>query len=70
MGFLERTYPELWKKYQRLYRGAYAPDTYSKEVRGIVKLLQQKYGVRKREENETPGEIVSPGVYEQGSLKY
>ena len=43
MGFLEKNFPELWKKYQRLYPGAYAREAYSKEVRGIVRLLQKKY---------------------------
>ena len=42
MGFLEQQYPELWKKYQQLYRGAYAPNAYAKEVGGIVKLLQER----------------------------
>ena len=43
MGFLEKHFPALAKKYERLYPGAYAPQAYAKEVRGIVKLLQDKY---------------------------
>jgi DNA repair photolyase len=69
LGFLEKNFPELWKKYQRLYSGAYAPDAYSKEVRGIVKLLQEKYRVSKRDE-QTPGKEDSPGDWEQGTLDY
>jgi DNA repair photolyase len=60
MGFLEKHFPELWKKYHRLYTGAYVSRADSKEVRGIVKLLQDKYGVSKRDENE-PDDDESPG---------
>jgi DNA repair photolyase len=52
MGFLEKNFPELWKKYQRLYPGAYARGAYSSQVRGIVRLLQKKYSVSKRDEDE------------------
>ncbi|RPI55488.1 MAG: radical SAM protein [Acidobacteria bacterium] len=64
LNFLEKHFPDLATKYQRLYRGAYAPDAYAKEVRGMVKLLQKKYRVTKRDEDEreTPGETDSPGA--------
>ncbi len=70
MSFLEKHFPLLATKYQRLYRGAYAPDAYAKEVRGMVKLLQKKYRVSKRDEDQTktPGEKVPPGA--QGSFDY
>jgi DNA repair photolyase len=69
MGFLKQHFPDLWNKYQRLYPGAYAAPSYAKEVRGVVKLLQKKYGVTKRDEDtETPGEDDSPGG--QGAFEY
>ena len=70
MNFLEKHFPVLAAKYQRLYRGAYAPDAYVKEVRGMVKMLQKKYRVSKRDEdtNETPGETDPPGA--QGRFDY
>ena len=52
MNFLEKNYPEMAKKYQRLYPGAYAPKSYAKEVQGIVKMLQAKYEVQRRPTNE------------------
>ncbi len=63
MNFLEKHFPALATKYQRLYRGAYAPDAYAKEVRGMVRMLQTKYRVSKRGEDdtETPGEKDPPG---------
>jgi DNA repair photolyase len=64
MAFLEQRFPDLWKKYQRLYAGAYASERYAKEVKGMVKLLQEKYGVSKRDgdKTETPGEQGPPGA--------
>ena len=63
MNFLESIFRRLAAKYQRLYRGAYAPDAYAKEVRGMVRMLQKKYSVSKRGEDdaETPGEKDPPG---------
>jgi len=65
MGFLEKNFPDLWIKYQRLYTGAYAPPAYAHEVRGIVKLLQRKYGVSRREPPSPrlrrSGEVDPPG---------
>jgi DNA repair photolyase len=52
MGFLRKNFPELWKKYQRLYTGAYAPKPYAKQVQSIVKLLQAKYDLKRRPMNE------------------
>ena len=70
MNFLEKHFPHLATKYQKLYRGAYAPDAYAKEVRGMVKLLQKKYRVTKRDEDEkeTPDEKDPSGA--QGTFDY
>ena len=72
MSFLEQRFPDLWRKYQQLYRGAYARDTYAKEVRAVVKLLREKYAVSRRDEdeNETPGGSEPPGHGEQRTFKY
>jgi DNA repair photolyase len=70
MGFLEKNYPELWKKYQRLYKGAYAPDAYARQMRSIVKLLQERYRVHRRGETTKPGDDQSPGSSEQTSFDY
>jgi DNA repair photolyase len=70
MNFLHKHFPVLATKYQRLYRGAYAPDAYAREVRGMVRMLQKKYDVSRRDEDdaETPGEDSTPGA--QGTLEY
>ena len=60
MTFLEKRFPDLWKKYQRLYAGAYASDAYAKEVKGMVKLLQKKYGISKRDDGQTGTSASAP----------
>ncbi len=70
MKFLEKHMPQLAAKYVRFYRGAYAPEAYAKEVRGMVRALQKKYRVSKRDEDKSPGEPASPGDCTQGSFEY
>jgi DNA repair photolyase len=67
MNFLEKNFPELSKKYHGLYRGAYAPTSYAKEVQSIITLLQSRYGVKRRSEMETAGDLKSPGAGEAES---
>ena len=68
MKYLEKHFPALATKYRTLYRGAYAPESYAKEVRGMVKMLQKKYRVARRDEDpkKTPDET-GP---EQRTLEY
>ena len=66
MHFLEKHFPALATKYQRLYRGAYAPDSYAKEVRGMVKMLQKKYNVSRRDDDSHEAPVESRQA--QGSL--
>ena len=66
MNFLAKHFPALATKYQRLYRGAYAPDSYAKEVRGMVKMLQRKYQVSRRDEDSREATVESRQA--QGSL--
>jgi hypothetical protein len=39
-------------------------------VRGIVKLLQEKYAVKRRDEQKAPAEEISTGAYEQPALEF
>jgi len=48
MGFLEREFPSWLPRYERLYAKKYAPKDYRNEVRGMVRVLQQRYGLRPR----------------------
>jgi DNA repair photolyase len=68
MNFLDKHFPDLAGKYRRLYRGAYAPAAYAKEVRGMVRMLQKRYSVSRRDDVNPPGEVESPGEATQGDL--
>jgi DNA repair photolyase len=61
MQWLDREYPQLVPRYQKLYRGAYAPTSYKKEVQAVIRLLQQRYGLHQRPSSEdVPGESSEP----------
>ena len=49
MKFLAREFPALVPRYERLYRKKHAPEEYRKQVQGMVRLLQDRYGLAKRE---------------------
>ena len=50
MKFLEREFPSMVPRFERLYVKKYAPDAYRKEVQGLVRALQERYGLDKRKE--------------------
>ncbi len=50
LGFLEREFPSMVPRYERLYRNKYPPEKYRKELQGMVRVLQQRYGLTRREE--------------------
>jgi DNA repair photolyase len=43
--FLQREFPELVPRYERLYPGKYAPTEYTREVEGRVEVLKRRYGL-------------------------
>ncbi len=50
MPFLRETYPHLLPKYERFYRGAYAPRRYTEEVHSIVQDLRERWGLTARQQ--------------------
>lgn len=50
MGFVEREFPAMRPRLERLYAKKYPPDGYRKEVQSMVRVLQDRYGLRKRKE--------------------
>jgi DNA repair photolyase len=49
MKFLEREFPALLPRYEKLYRKKYAPEDYRTQIKGMIHLLQDRYGLSKRE---------------------
>jgi len=49
MKFLEREFPSWIPRYEKLYVKKYAPQEYRKQIQGMVRLLQDRYGLSKRQ---------------------
>jgi DNA repair photolyase len=52
MKFIERAFPSMHPRMQRLYTGKHPPEAYRKEIAAMVGVLQQRYGLRRRDERE------------------
>ena len=50
MKLLEHEFPSMLPRYERLYARKYPPKEYRKEVQGMVRSLQQRYGLTRGEE--------------------
>jgi DNA repair photolyase len=57
MKFLEQSFPSMVPRFERLYAKKYPPDAYRREVQGLVRSLQDRYGLTKRGES-SPAEVV------------
>jgi DNA repair photolyase len=53
MRFLEQEFPAWVPRYEKLYEKKYAPADYRKQVQGMVRLLQERYGLPPRGEPQT-----------------
>jgi DNA repair photolyase len=58
MKFIEREFPAMLPRFERLYTKKYPPEAYRKEVQGMVRVLQERYGVNKREDASQPRDVV------------
>jgi DNA repair photolyase len=52
MSFLEREFPSLRPRYERLYARKYPPAAYREEIKGMVRLLQRRYQLTARVEED------------------
>ncbi len=52
MSFLEREFPAMKPRFERLYAKKYPPESYRKEIKAMVHLLQARYGMSRRDEAE------------------
>ena len=50
MKFLAQEFPSWVPRYEKLYEKKYAPHEYRKQVQGMIRLLQQRYGISRRED--------------------
>jgi DNA repair photolyase len=53
LKFIEREFPAMLPRFEKLYARKYPPEAYRKEIKGMVRVLQDRYGLTKREEAES-----------------
>jgi DNA repair photolyase len=49
LKFIEREFPSMTPRFERLYVSKHPPAAYRDEVKGMVRMLQQRYGLAPRE---------------------
>ena len=70
MKFVEREFPSMGPRFERLYVRKYPPEAYRKEIQAMVRLLQQRHGLigredRRNEERQNKDEKDAEGGREQ-----
>src|SRR5437763_3618469 len=65
MKFLDREFPSMRPRYERLYATKYPPKQYRKEVQGMVRVLQQRYGLTRREDADDGSVSEKPDAVQQ-----
>jgi DNA repair photolyase len=60
MRFLEREFPALRPRMEKLYRKKSPPEAYRKEVKTMVGVLQRRYGMARREDASPAGGARAP----------
>jgi len=50
MAFIEREFPSMRPRFERLYQRKYPPDAYRKELRAMIRVLQDRYALPGRAE--------------------
>ena len=48
MQFIEQEFPAMKPRFEKLYARKYPPDDYRKQIQGMVRVLQERYGLRRR----------------------
>src|SRR5437773_186517 len=67
MKFIAREFPAMRPRFEKLYARKYPPDWYRKEIQGMVRVLQDRYGVSRREDKDhTPEPERAPEAEQVG----
>jgi DNA repair photolyase len=62
MKFIEREFPSMRPRFEKLYTRKYPPDAYRKDVKAMVRVLQDRYGLVTKKEpsgHEAPAELTT-----------
>jgi DNA repair photolyase len=63
MKFLERGFPSMVPRYEKLYARKYPPDSYCRQIQAMVRMLQERVGMARRgmAKHRNPQEDVAGG---------
>jgi DNA repair photolyase len=70
MRFIEQAFPSMAPRFERLYAKKYPPESYRKEVKGMVRALQNRYGVLRRERVERERDPVEDDTSEAEQVRF
>jgi len=70
MKFIDREFPSMTPRFERLYAKKYAPESYRQEVKAMVRVLQERYGLTKREDVDGPAEDIATAEPEQVGFRW
>ena len=62
MKFIDTEFPPMRPRFERLYARKYPPDAYRKEIKAMVRVLQDRYGLTRREDADTEQDSVPASV--------
>jgi DNA repair photolyase len=62
MNFLEKEFPQLRPRFEKLYAGKQAPDAYRNQVQAVVSRLQQRYGLTGRRQRGRGERLARPSA--------
>jgi DNA repair photolyase len=65
MEFVQREFPSMRPRFEKLYAKKYPPEEYRKEVQSMVRILQDRYGVTRREHRSPETTAAEPDGPEQ-----
>jgi DNA repair photolyase len=65
MKFIEREFPAMLPRFKRLYVKKHPPEAYRREVKAMVRMLQQRHGLTRREDAQKEREADVPAEPEQ-----
>jgi len=60
MSFLEREFPSMVPRYERLYVAKHPPRAYREEVQALVRMLQQRHGLASRHRESPSAPLEAP----------
>jgi DNA repair photolyase len=72
MKFIEREFPSMQPRFERLYRKKHAPEAYRREIAAMVDVLQKRYGVgsRSREKEKAPAGVAEAAHHQPAQVVF